>query len=188
MKIQCRFLPSLAAIGLVLAGALPSLAQPAKGKPAPHPAIRRVTTAELAAWFCKGLAGDDPRKLAATFFGGKLKGEADANRWYASVNAEGKELIDISLLGSAYAGWQLALYLEGEWHGISEADWKAFARKIPGTIQDIEGKGSMIILPEAAGGYDRSAYFETRPGYRELLLLWKSPPGPHPTAWFCPKS
>lgn len=71
-----RSLPLLAVVCLVLAGALPALAQPAKGKPAPHPAIRRVTTAEIAAWFCKGLAGDDPRKFAATFLDGKVKGKS----------------------------------------------------------------------------------------------------------------
>lgn len=183
-----RTLPQLAAVGLILAGAaLPLAGQPAKRKPAPHPAIRPLTTAEIAGWLCKGLPGNDPRTLAATFLDGKLQGtRTDENVWDASVLADGKELLSVNLMGAPHTGWVLNLYLEGDWHGISEKDWAALAHRIPGRAEEGEYGGHHIqSVQQGESGY-KAGYESKAGGVRELSLYWGNK-SRNPSAWFCPK-
>jgi hypothetical protein len=120
---------------LVLTAGIPlSAAEPAKA--APPPAVRPFTTAQLASWLCKGLPGNDGRKIKATLFDGKVPGDADKESWSALVMEDGQDRIDITFMGMELlddvGAWVLTIELEGDWHGISEEDWVALARKIPG--------------------------------------------------------
>jgi hypothetical protein len=184
-----RSFPLPAVVCLALAGAaLPLAAQPEEK----HPAIRKITTAEFAGWLCKALPANDGRKLASTLFDGKVPGESDAGSWFALVVGDGKDLIDVNFMGmelvkdvSAYV---LTVEMEGDWHGISEADWVALARRIPGEVvkSDTRAAGHKICGKDKKGGCEHRGGYEARPGVRWIQIVW-SGSDPNPSQWFCAK-
>jgi hypothetical protein len=176
----------LAAAGLVCG--TPLLAQ--GQKPAPAPAVRPFTTDQLAAWLCRALPGNDGRKIAATLFDGKVQGEEpDKELWMGWVMEDGQELIDIKFTGMQLledvGAWVLVIELEGDWHGISEQDWVALARRIPGWTTKGDHRGIKICAPGKKDCRHRGGY-EAKAGVRWLQLVWGSS-DPNPSAWFCSK-
>jgi hypothetical protein len=163
-----------------------------QGKPAAAPAVRPFTTAQLADWLCKALPSNDGRKLAATLFDGKLPGEeTDKDYWQASLMQDGKDLIETRFMGMQMledvGAWALTIELEGDWHGISEADWLALARRISGrTIKD-EHRGMRICAADKKKECRHLGGYEVKPGVRWLQLVWGSS-DPNPSTWFCAKS
>lgn len=183
-----RRLPSLAvAAALALAG-LPLQAAPQA--PAAHPAIRPFTTAQLATWLCKGLPANDGAKIGAALFDGQVAGEGEADDWSAEVRQGDRTAIRIrymslSLLEDVGAS-VLTLELEGDWHGISEADWVALTRRVPGEVRPDDLRGSRICPPDSKKDGDCHARYEAAPGVRWLQLVWGGN-DPSPARWFCPK-
>ena len=189
MDRPLRSFSSLAVVCLALAGtALPLAAQPEK----PHPVVLQITAAEFAGWLCKALPANDGRKLAATLFDGKLAEDADKESWSALVLGGGKDLIDVNFMGMEMmedvAAYVLTIELEGDWHGISEADWVALARRIPGRVVkgDTPRGGQKICGEDKRGRCEHRGGYEARPGVRWLQIVWGGS-GPHPAQWFCAK-
>ncbi|HYG61888.1 MAG TPA: hypothetical protein VEL74_04865 [Thermoanaerobaculia bacterium] len=181
-------LRALIAVLITFSGA-PLLAAE-QGKPAAAPAVRLFTTAQLAGWLCKALPSNDGRKLAATLFDGKLPGEeTDKGYWQVSLMEDGKDLIDVNFMGMELmedvASWVLTLELEGNWHGISEADWLALAQRVRGRTEKGDHRGTKICAAEKKSCRQLGGY-EVGPGVRWLQLVWGSS-DPNPSTWFCAK-
>lgn len=183
-----RWFPLLTVAGLALAGA----ALPLSAEEEKHPAVRKITADEFAGWLCKALPSNDGRKLASTLFDGKLAEEADKESWSALVMGGGKDLIDVTFMGTELmedvAAYVLVIELEGDWHGISEADWVALARRIPGQVVkgDTPRGGQKICGQDKKGGCDHRGGYDAKPGSRWLQIVWGSS-GPNPSQWFCAK-
>jgi hypothetical protein len=177
----------LAAVCLTCAS--PLLAE-APAKPAPASAAQPFTTAQLAAWLCKALPGNDGRKIAATLFDGKVPGEVDQDSWSGLLREDDRDLIEVTFLGMQLyedvGAWVLVIELEGDWHGISEEDWVALARRIPGRIEKAEYRGVKICAQDRKDCKHLGGY-EAKPGVRFLQIVWGTS-DPHPSVWFCRRS
>lgn len=182
----------IAAACLSLSAGAPLLAQGQKaaGKaPAPDSAIRPFTTEQLAGWLCKALPTKDGGKISKILFDGKVPGEMNDGDWSGSVIENGKRLIDIDFMsmGMGEVGaWILAIDLEGDWHGISEADWVALARRMKGRVEEDDLRGFNICAEGKKDCRQLGAY-EVGPGVRWLQVVWGSS-DPDPATWFCPRS
>ena len=186
--IRRRFWLPLLAVALSLSVGAPLLAQGPKA-PAPGSVIRPLTTDQLAAWLCKALPTRNGTKVGQILFDGKVPGEADGEDWSGSVYQDDKRLVEVEFLSMNLfdvQAWILRVNLEGDWHGISEQDWVALARRIPGRVEkDVQGFN--ICNPEAKGKCEERGGYAVGPGVRRLNLIW-GPSDPDPAAWFCARS
>lgn len=186
---RSSWFPLLAATCLSFLAGAPLSAQGQKA-PAPDSVIRPLTTDQIAAWLCKALPTRDGEKISKILFDGKVPGEVDDKDWEGFVTQDGKRLIDIDFrsMGREDLGaWLLAIRLEGDWHGISEQDWVALARRMPGRVEEDDLQGFNICNPEKKDTCRERGNYVAEPGARWLTVVWGSS-DPDPGPWFCAKS
>ena len=164
----------------------PLLAQGQKA-PAADSAIRPLTTDQIAAWLCKALPTKDGAKISKILFDGKVPGEVDGKNWEGFVTRDDKRLIDLDFMSMGredVGAWLLSIDLAGDWHGISEQDWVALARRIPGRVEEDDLQGINICAPEKKESCKERANYEAGPGVRRLRVVWGTS-DPDPSTSFC---
>lgn len=188
--IRRRFwLPLLSAASLTLCAGAPLLAQGQKA-PASDSALRPLTTDQIAAWLCKALPTKDGAKISKILFDGKVPGEVNDGDWSGTVLENDKRLIDVDFMSMGMGGvgaWVLSLDLEGDWHGISEADWVALAQRMKGRVEENNLRGFKICAEGKQDCRQLGGYEAAPGGVRWLQVVWGSS-DPDPSTWFCAKS